>query len=114
MLTKNMAAGMRDACAKFGVDFDKLAVQVHGPAPGASLWGKAKAFGGNQMDAGRSLWDNARDAFKGPGASRDTVKGNLKTLAPSLALAGGAYMLHRNSQAKERERQQQQMAQRPY
>jgi len=130
MLDQIMAAGMRDACASLGVSFDKLAALV----PPAGLWARARSFGGGQVDAAKALVQNVRGGLGGAanpavitgpvppqsaalarGAQRTQAGQNLKTLAPSLALAGGAYLLHRSNENAERQRQQQmQLQQRPF
>ncbi len=142
MLAKMMAAGMHDACAALGVDFEKVAgpqlalpglgAAARMAAPNASLWAKARTFGGGQLDAARSLFRNTRGALGGAanpdvvtgavpaqsaglarGAQRTVALQNLKTLAPSLAMAGGAYLLSRDGKA-EQERQQAPLQPRPY
>jgi len=122
MLDRMMTAGMRDACTSLGVSFEKLAALT--PPPG--LWAKARTFGSGQLDAAKALAKNVRGGLGGAanpgvitgavppqsaalarGAQRTQAVQNLKTLAPSLALAGGGYLLHRSNENAERERQQQ-------
>lgn len=98
---------------------------------GASILDKLKGFGQGQLGAAKSLGANLRGGlgFKpnpalagvgdlgrgmhGPQAhmgelQRHGAIGNLKTLAPTLAVAGGAYLLHRHNQEKQLQQQRMQ------
>jgi hypothetical protein len=127
MLDKMMAAGIHDACKAFGVAIEKVANPVAPPA-NPSIWQHAKNFGAGQVDAAKGLFQNTRgwaggahnpniitgavpeaSAHLARGAQGTAAMGNLKTLAPSLALAGGAYMLHRHGVKQDEEHQRQMM-----
>ena len=130
MLTKNAVQGALDACQAFGVDPEKLAGGA-GPSFLSSLIPKAKAFGQGQWGAAKNLFHNVRGGLGGqfnpnvtgqgftppPGFNdelgramhRQQTIGNLKTLAPSLAVAGGLGYLHHR-----RNKQEQQAAQGQY
>lgn len=122
MLTKVATEGALAACARFGIDAEKLAAA----APASllsSVIPKAKAFGQNQWGAAKDLFNNARGGlggqlspdFKGSldpshaelgrAAHRSQAVGNLKTLAPSLAVAGGGALLYHQQQKKQKEQE---------
>ena len=123
MLSKMAVQGARDACTDFGVSFDKIAAGAMPAMSGASsLIPRIKSFGQGQLDAAKGLFNNARGGFGGkfnpatitgpvPEASmemarasqRSAALGNLKTLAPTLAVAGGLGLMHHMNKKKEEE-----------
>lgn len=129
MLSKMAVQGARDACADFGVDFAKIAAAPVSAVSGASsLIPRIKSFGQGQLDAAKGLFNNARGGlggqlspdFKGfegmnpaaitPGhmelaraSHRGMAMQSLKTLAPSLAVAGGLGLMHHMNKKKEEE-----------
>lgn len=127
MLKQAATKGALDACARFGVDPTKIAA-----APGGLL-SRAMSFGEGQMGAAKDLFRNLRGGLGGamnpsvitgavPAQSMDLARasqrqqalGNLRTLAPSLAVGGGLWALHRHNQALEEQRRQQAMQPQPY
>lgn len=127
MLDKSMQLGIEQALTRF-----KLA---NIPTPG--ILDRLKSFGSGQLGAAKDLFHNMRGglggkmnpAIAGPHGEaanffgkdlmgemhRTQALGNLRTLAPSMAIGGGAYMLHRHNQAQEDEaRQRAMMAQQGY
>lgn len=129
MLSKMAVQGARDACTDFGVSFDKIAAGAMPAMSGASsLIPRIKSFGQGQLDAAKGLFNNARGglggqlspAFKGfdgmspeaitPGhmelaraSHRRMAMQSLKTLAPTLAVAGGLGLMHHMNKKKEEE-----------
>jgi len=121
MLDHFYNAGADAACLRLKVAFEL-------PSMG-SLLPKAKAFGMGQMAAGKDLLANLRGGLGGkmnpgvitgpvPAQSMDLARasmrqqalGNMRTLAPSLGVAGGAYLLHRHNQnVEQQQRMRQQM-----
>lgn len=93
----------------------------------SNLLPKLKSFGAGQLGAAKELGANLRGGLGGAmnpnvisgavpshsmdlarGTMRQEALGNLRTLAPSLGIAGGLYGLHRmhqNSQDQQRQRQ---------
>lgn len=115
MMNKHAAQGVEDALRRFKV--------ANAPPPG--ILDRLKSFGSGQVGAAKDLFHNLRGGMGGQmnpnlvsgavpsqsmdiarGTHRQQALGNLKTLAPSLAIGGGAYMLHRHNQAKEEEARQ--------
>lgn len=126
MLTEVATEGALAACVRFGVDAEKLAAAA--PASFlSSVIPKMKAFGQNQMTAAKSFVNNARGGLGGKfnpavtgenwtppqgfneelGRSmhRQQAVGNLKTLAPTLAVAGGGALLYHQQQKKKKEQE---------
>lgn len=130
MLTKMATQGALDACAAFGVDPEKLA--AGGASWMSSVLPKAQAFGQGQWNAAKSLFHNARGGlggkfspdFKGSldpshaelgrASHRAMAMQSLKTLAPTLAVAGGLGYLHHRNKQQELQQQQQLAAQGAY
>lgn len=125
MMNKHAAEGIEAALHRFKV--------ANMPPPG--ILDRLKSFGSGQLGAAKDLFANLRGGMGGqmnpnlvtgpvPAQSMDMARashrqqalGNLKTLAPSLAIAGGGYMLHRHNQAKrdEEARQRAMMMQQGY
>lgn len=129
MLFKMAEQGARDACAAFGIDFEKVSA---GTAPASFLSGVipgVKRFGQGQLDAAKGLFHNTRGGLGGKfnpnvtGAGwappqgfndelgrsmhRQQAMGNLKTLAPTLAVAGGLGVLNHMSNKKDEQRRMQ-------
>lgn len=124
MIDQHAARGREDALRRF---------KIADAAPG--ILDRLKSFGQGQLGAAKSLGANLRGGLGGkmnpslvtgpvPEQSMDLARathrqqalGDLRTLAPSLAIGGGAYMLHRHNQAKEQEeaRQRAMMMQQGY
>jgi hypothetical protein len=120
MIKQAYLQGAADALATFGLKTaEQMALpgvpMTHTTAPEVPLVTKAKSFGLNQADAAKSLLANVRGGFggqhnpeviQGPvpeanaavarGNQRQQALGNLKTLAPSMALtAAGLYGAHK-------------------
>jgi hypothetical protein len=124
-MNKHAAQGIVDALHRFKV--------ANAAPPG--ILDRLKSFGSGQMGAAKDLFHNMRGGLGGQpnpnlagvgnlaeGAmgpvpdmgqlQRRRAVGNLKTLAPSMAIAGGGYMLHRHhqqAQAQEQEARQRAM-----
>jgi hypothetical protein len=109
--------GVSAALARFKI--------AEGMPPG--ILDRLKSFGSGQLGAAKSLAGNLHagvlggtpqhalpEGMPGPefGAAghRAQALGNLKTLAPSLAVGGGAYMLHRHNQNQEQDERARQNA----
>lgn len=116
MLDQYINQGRADALRRFG--FTKLANEMMpppAPSMGGGLMDKAKAFGSGQLGAAKSLVSNLGQGLGGAAtpelgqAARGAAVGNLKTLAPSLAAGGAAYMWHRHKQEQEQQARQQAM-----
>jgi len=118
MIDKYASQGVEAALTRFKV--------ANTPPPG--ILDRLKSFGSGQMGAAKDLVGNLRGGFGGKmnpnsitgpvpahnmdmarASQRQMALGNLKTLAPTLALMGGGYLLHRHNQAKEEEARQRQM-----
>lgn len=97
------------------------AVQPALPPP-TGVIDRVKNFGRGQWDAAKGLMHNTQGAFGGASGAhgdatgalrrgyRTGMVGNLKTLAPSLAIgAGGLYLAGRDSPEDKRHKQMQQM-----
>lgn len=119
-LDEAMFKGAEAACARFGLKVSAATVPP-------TMWNKIRGFAGDQAAAAKSLFHNLRGGLGGkmnpdvasgavPEGSmpmarathRQEAVGNLKTLAPSLALGGGALLLHQRAKAQEEERMRQQ------
>jgi hypothetical protein len=101
----------------------------------AGILDSLRTFGAGQLGAAKNLVGNLRGGLGGqmhPGtivgdvpphmmdmaraSQRQEALGNVRQLLPSMAIGGGAYMLHRRNQDQRAQQQQQQamMAQQPY
>lgn len=114
MIDTHASKGILDALDRF---------KVANAPPG--ILDRLKTFGQGQWGAAKSLAGNLRGGLGGqmnpssitgpvPPQSMDMARasqrhmamGDLRTLAPSLAIGGGAYMLHRHNQAKDQQARQ--------
>ncbi len=125
---------MIDKLASQGSDAALARFKVANAPPG--ILDRLKSFGAGQWGAAKDLVGNLRGGLGGEyhpsfqgnlasnpaaaplnrAAHRQMAMGNLKTLAPSLAIMGGGYLLHRHNQAKrdEEARQRSMMMQQGY
>lgn len=114
MIVKHASQGAADALVRF---------KVANAPPG--ILDKLKSFGSGQFGAAKDLVGNLRGGLGGQmnpstitgavppqsmdmarGTQRQMALGNLKSLAPSLAIGGGMYMLHHHNQMKDEQARQ--------
>lgn len=127
-MSKSAEAGVLSALRRFKIANAPL------PPAGPALLDRLKTFGHGQLAAAKSLGANLRGGFggqmnpglvEGPvpahsmelarGSHRAMALGDLRSLAPSLAIGGGMYMLNRRGREGDDRRQQEPSAYpRPY
>jgi hypothetical protein len=101
MLEKAALAGATAACARFGVDLQKLALSLPAPAAGG-MWNTIKNFGMGQYGAAKNVVQGGLGAAGS--VRRPEAMAHLKSLLPSAGIAaGGAYLLgnHHDDRAQQ-------------